>query len=68
MLLADLMKRSDNGPLEQRPHALDPVGVNVADNPFLFGVVDGFMAGVMILDSKVRLQFVGVDGFGPWAG
>ena len=64
MLLTDLMERSDDGSLEERPDSLNPVGVNVPDNPLLGGVVDRLMAGVMILDSKVRLQFVGVDRFG----
>ena len=63
MLLADLMKRPDNGSLEERPDALNAIGVDVPNYPFLGGVVDCLMAGVMILDSKVKLQFVGVDRF-----
>ncbi len=64
MLRTDLVKRSDDGSLEKRPYALDPVGMNGADNPLLCGVVDRLMARVVIRDPQVRLQFVGVDRFG----
>ncbi len=64
MLRTDLVKRSDNRPLEERPHALDTVGVDIAHDPFLFGVIDGFMARVVIRDPQIRLEFVGVDRFG----
>ena len=40
MLRADLVESPDNGTLEQAPYALDAVGVNVSDNPFLDGVID----------------------------
>ncbi len=43
MFRTDLMERSDDRPLEQAPHALNAVGVDIADNPFLSGVVDGLM-------------------------
>lgn len=34
MLAGNLMERADNGTLEQREHAFDSVGVNVAAHPF----------------------------------
>ena len=64
VLAAHLVKRAYNGPFEQRPHAFDVVGVNVADHPFLFGVVDGFVARVIVRNAKVGLEIVGVDRFG----
>ncbi len=62
MLGADFMERPDDRPLEQRPDALDAVGVHVPYNPLLGGVVGRFVARVVVGDTKVRLQFIGVDG------
>ena len=62
MLRAHLVKRPYDGTLEQGPDALDAIGVHVSNNPLLFGMPDGFMAGVMVLDSEIGFQLVGVDG------
>ena len=63
MLSAHLVKRPYDGTLEQGPDALDAVGVHVADNPLFLGMPDGFMPGVMVRDSEIGFQLVGVDGF-----
>ena len=64
MLAAHLMERSDDRALEQAPHALDTVGVDIAYDPLLDRVVDRFVACIVIGDPQVRLEFVGIDGFG----
>ena len=65
VLDAHLVKRANNRTLEQRPHALDPVGVHVTDYPFLIGMayrlVASVVASVVVSDSEVRLQLVCVD-------
>ena len=49
-LHAQLVIGADDGTLEQAPRGLDAVGGHVTPNPFLLGVIDGLMAGpVMIL-------------------
>ena len=64
MLDAHLVERADDRPLEQTPHALNRVGVNLADNPLVLRVLDRLMAGIVILDPDVGFQLIGVDGFG----
>ena len=64
MLDADLVERSDNRTLEQRPYALDPVGVNVPDHPLFGGVADGFMSCIGVSDPDVGLQLVSVNCLG----
>ena len=64
MLDANLMERTNDGSLEQAPHALDPVGVNVTDNPLLGGVADGLMSGIRIPDPDIGFEFICVDGLG----
>ena len=64
VLDAHLVERAGERTLEQRPHALDAVRVNVAHDPFLFGVVHGFMAGVAVLDADIRPQLISVYGLG----
>ena len=61
VLPAHLVKGADNGTLEQAPHALDPVGVDLADNPFLRGVAHGLVYGVVIFNPHVGLQLIGVN-------
>ena len=61
MLSGHLVERTDDGTLEQRPDAFDGVGVNVADGPFLDGVVDRLVTSVVVCDAQVGGQFVGVD-------
>ena len=62
MLDAHTMECSDNRPLEQAPHALDAVGVDLADNPLLRGVAHGLVLGVVISNPHVGLQLIGVNG------
>ena len=64
MLDTHPVKGSYNRTLEQAPHSLDPVGVNVTDNPLLSRVPDSFMSGIRIPDPDIGLQFVGIDGLG----
>ena len=59
MLDGDLMERAHQGTLEQCPHALDGISVHVAHDPLIDGVVDALM---LVSQSQVRCQFVGVDG------
>ena len=64
VLAAHLVECADDGSLEQDPHSLDPVCVNVADDPLLGGVAHRLMAGVVVVDPDVRFQFFSVDGLG----
>ncbi len=64
MLHADFVERADEGPLEQAPHVLDPVGVDVAAHPLVGAVVDALMSGVVVRDSHIGAERIGVDGFG----
>ena len=64
MLRAHLVERPDDGALEQAPHALDAVGVDVADDPFLGRVVDRLVARILVTDPDVALEIVSIDGFG----
>ena len=59
VLGADLVERSDDRALEEAPDAFNAVGVDVAQDPFLFGVPDGLMAGVVVSDSEVGLECTG---------
>ena len=61
VLAANLVECADKRTLEKGPHALYGVGVNVAYNPFILRVVDRFVTGVMVCDSKVATEFVGID-------
>ena len=58
---AHLVEGADNRPLEQAPHALDAVGVDLSDNPLLRGVAHGPVYGVMIFNPHVGLQLIGVN-------
>ena len=64
MLLRDLVEGSDDAALEQAPDALNGVRVDIAHNPFLDGVVDRLMAGVVVCDSEICRELVRVDGRG----
>ena len=50
VLPAHLVEGADNGPLEQAPHALDPVGVDLTDNPLFGRMAHSPVYGVLILD------------------
>ena len=45
---ADFVERTDDGTLEQAPHAFNRVGVNLPDNPLLGRVLYSFMMGVRV--------------------
>ncbi len=68
MLRVDLMIRADDGPLEQRPHAFDGVGVNVCADVGSGAVVDSLVPRVFVGDTTIAGMLVGVDrrslGFG----
>jgi hypothetical protein len=61
MLGADLMVRANHRTLEQRPHALYGVRVNVGAHVFLAAVGHGVM-GRDLADAVVGVQLVCVDG------
>src|SRR5712692_3449583 len=63
MLYANLMIGSDQTALEQRPHALDAVRVDIAAHPFLGMMVNAFVFGVLILDSVIARVLIGHDAF-----
>ena len=58
-----LMECSNDGTLEQAPDSLDAVDMNITSYPFLFGVGNGFMAGIMIFNSEIGFPFIGIYGF-----
>ena len=60
----NLMKRTDDRPLQETPYALDGVSVNVTTDILFDGVVDRLMAGIFVSDAPVRTPVVGVDSFG----
>lgn len=60
---AKMVVRADDGSLEQRPHALHRVRVNVGLDPRL-GMVDGLVPRVVVGDPPVQLPGVGVDRLG----
>ena len=64
VLCAHLVEGTDDGALEQAPHALDAVGMNVTHDPLFGRVVDHLMASIVIGDAQVGLQLVGVDRLG----
>ncbi len=61
VLPAHLVEGSDNGTLEQAPHAFDAVGVDLSDNPLLGGMAHSLVYGVVIFNPHVRLQLIGVN-------
>src|SRR5260370_31575116 len=63
-----LMIRADDRAFKQAPHAFDAIGMNVANNPFLCGVINPSVLRVCILDGPVSGHFVGVDRFRVWCG
>src|SRR5438067_13844333 len=63
MLNAHFMVRTDDRPLQEAPYALNPIGVNVANNPFFGRVIRPLVLSVGIFDSPIRRHFIGVDRF-----
>src|SRR3990172_8595147 len=64
MLDGDLVKRADDGSLEQAPHVLDAVGVDESADPFLGAVVDGLVPGILVPNADVGGPLIGIDRFG----
>ena len=56
------MANSHDGALQDRPHALDQVGVHVVFHVLLQAVVYAFVLEEDAIQSGVRLVLVGVDG------
>ena len=61
MLDAHLVEGPDDRTLEQRPHALNAVGVDIADYPPLVGMADRLVAGIVVGNAEVGFQLIGVD-------
>src|SRR5437016_12893939 len=68
MFDAHLMIRADDRPLQEAPHALDSVSMNVPNNPFLCGVINPSVLRVGIFNSPIGWHFVCVDRFRVWCG
>ena len=58
------MECSYNRPLEQRPHTLNGVCINVANNLLINRVIDGVVTGVVVFNPQIAFQFIGVGSFG----
>src|SRR5207253_8251307 len=54
--------RADHRAVEEAPHALDRVGVNLAVDPLVPVVIDRAVNGVRVADADVGLILVRVDG------
>src|SRR5580692_2986467 len=59
VLGADLMIRTNDRPLEQRPYALNRVRVDIAAYPFLRAMVDRLMRRVGVGYSNVTRSLIG---------
>ena len=55
------MVRAGDGPLEERPHAFDGVGVNVGADVLLGAVIHGLMARVVVRDAAIAGMVVRTD-------
>jgi hypothetical protein len=62
MVNTDMMKRTDNRPLQETPDAFNCVGMNVSPDKFILRVVHGLMAGVMVSDASIGGPFIREDG------
>lgn len=60
----NLMKRTDNRPLQETPDVLYGVGVDVPTGVFADVVVDRLVERIFVSDALVGPPIVGVDGFG----
>jgi hypothetical protein len=56
---ADPVERADNATLEDRPEALNRVGVNCADNIFVRGVIDDFVLRENLIEMLVADPMIG---------
>src|SRR6266478_338938 len=68
MLGGNLMIRSDDGTLEKRPDAFNPVGVYIAANPLFGMMVYRFVAGVFVCNPEVSRRFIRHQSFSLWIG
>lgn len=64
MLVADMMKRTNDRSLEKRPNAFGGVDMHVAPYPLFNRVVDGFVLGGLGRDPIVSGPVVRIDRFG----
>ena len=62
VLDAHLVECAHERTLEQAPDALDAVCVNVANNPFIFGMPHSLMACVVVADSDIRPHLIRING------
>ena len=60
MLHADVVKGTHDRTLEETPYTLDGVRVNVSTDPFPL-VADDLVAGILVTNSDVGAEVVGVD-------
>ena len=63
MLHADVVKGTHDRTLEETPYTLDGVRVNVSTDPFPL-VADDLVAGILVTNSDVGAEVVGVDRVG----
>src|ERR671921_194009 len=63
------MVAAHDAPLEQRPHVLDAICVNVTLRyVLLIAMLDCLVFGVLVCDPTIGGPLVGVDGFGVASG
>ena len=58
-----LVECPDNGTLKEAPHAFYAVSVDIPDNPFLFGMINCFVACIVVGNADIGFKLVRVDGF-----
>src|SRR5260370_38114370 len=61
MLHRDLMIRTDDGSLEQRPDIFHRVRVNVSAYPFFRGMIDRLVSRIVIASTIVSREIVSHD-------
>jgi len=64
MLDGELVVAPDDAPLEEAPHALDGVRMDVGAHVLAAVVIDGLVARVLVADALPSRQLVGVDRLG----
>ena len=63
MLGTHLVKRTDYRAFEQAPDAFNAVRMNIADYPFFFGVVHGFMTGMPVYAFHSSVYMASASSF-----
>jgi hypothetical protein len=61
VLFAELVETSHDAALNQRPKALNGLGVNCADNVFLFLVINADVVWILPLQIGVAGRFIGAE-------